>query len=141
MAAIAKVTKQSLKPVKEVISGDTYAIIKVVESACKKARDKLGKSLKTSMTVDKPLNSEKWSLSLTKSPTSGLNTEKIRAEMSAEWLKKYELPGVREEIKCTSLTGVDAQVKKVEFTDELCEDLLAVLLKHAKRQHNSAGKS
>lgn len=124
-------------PVKVEIPVNVFAVLSVLEGAVKKQRDKLKKVILPECNPLKPINADGWSLSYSSSPVEGLDTDKIRAEMSPEWLKKYNKPSTRETIKCASTTGVDASIKNVEFTDELCNEIVDVIRKHAKRQQKS----
>lgn len=132
-----KVAKRvALKTVetKEVLPLDQYAVLDVVSKFLKKHQEKVKKTILPSCNPEKPLKTARWIFTYTKTENvERLDTDAIRADMGADWIKKYtRTDGVRESIKCVSLEGVDAQIRNLEITDALCDDLLKVLLKHAK---------
>lgn len=138
MVAIAK--KMTAVATKQKVPMDVYCTLSILEKLFKKPREKMKDNVAEVVTELKPYRDDSWYVHKVVTPFKGLDTERIKAEMSADWLKKYEKPGNRVEYKVQSLDGVDLPLKNLEMTQELCEDLLSLLAKHAKRQHNSKGK-
>ena len=136
---MAVVKKMSTKVVNQKVDVVSYGIINIITKALKKPRENLVKALSEVVSETKPLNVDGWNVTKVVTPTEGLDTEKIRAEMSAEWIKKYSKLGSRTEYKSVSIEGMNLPLKGLEVTPELCGELLAVMTKHAKRQAKAKG--
>ena len=138
MVAVAK--KMKAVATKQKVPMDVYCTLAILEKTFKKPREKMKDNVAEVVTNLKPYRDDSWYVHKVVTPFKGLDTERIKSEMSANWLKKYEKSGERVEYKVQCLTGADLALKNLEMTPELCEDMMALLAKHAKRQHNSKGK-
>jgi len=138
MVAVAK--KMKAVVAKEVVPMGVYCTLSILERVFKKPREKMKDNVAEVVSKLKPYKDDTWYVQKVETPFKGLDTERIKSEMSADWLKKYEKSGTRVEYKVQCLTGADLPLKDLEMTPELCDDVMSLLARHAKRQHNSKGK-
>lgn len=137
---MAKVMKLAAKKVSVNVNPNNYAMLTLLAKLFDKHRGKAKALIAEVVTDEKPLKNNLWTITKNSTPTSLLNTEKIRADMSAEWLEKYTVAGTRTEYKAVSADNLDLPLKKVELTDELCDEVYQVIAKHARRQAREKAK-
>jgi hypothetical protein len=82
---------------------DAYAEAHEKAAEWAKKKEDLRVKLLPYCSITEVLSSEKYAISYSEGEFEKLDTEKIRLEMDAKWMKKYTEKGVRKTIKVTNL--------------------------------------
>lgn len=112
-----------------------YATLDVLRKVFASKHEKIKVDVLDWCSVDKPVKAANWSLMLTETPASKIDLEAMAEKHGKDFVESFRTPTKpRREIKCIEANRLETLIKKVDITPELCDEVMAVVVKHMARK-------